>query len=200
MASLDLATLRTAKIALGEDLITQDDFLLIKKAFLKAQQIKAGLDAGFIREEDYQQARDSFLHSLDFTVSATMSSPYSSNGGAIPTPGPSPTQRLQPTTSLGTQPAPGSSRNSSFSRPPSQFPVSQITPAAAQLSSAGSDSLPPPSYSLPAVAPAQPRLSYGATVPVPTDMPRSTRANSSMSAGKVGQHIPGLTGVNILYQ
>lgn len=187
MASLDLATLRTAKIALGEDLITQDDFLLIKKAFLKAQQIKAGLDAGFIREEDYQQARDSFLHSLDFTVSATMTSPNTSNGGNVPSP--SLNQRPQPTASLGAQPAPGSSQRSSFSRPPSQAPVTQPT-SAAQVSTVGSDSMPSQAYSLPAVAPSQPRLSVGATVPIPNDMPRSART-TSMSTGKVWQHKPG---------
>ncbi|KAF5828553.1 hypothetical protein DUNSADRAFT_17451, partial [Dunaliella salina] len=56
----------------------QEDFDQIKLAFLRAQQIKAGLDAGFIREEDYVQARDSFLHSLDFSTSA------GSNGPAPP--------------------------------------------------------------------------------------------------------------------
>ncbi len=55
MATQDLAVLRTAKQAMGEGLIGQEDFDQIKTAFLRAQQIKAGLDAGFIREEDYVQ-------------------------------------------------------------------------------------------------------------------------------------------------
>lgn len=129
----DLAVLRTAKLAMAEGLIEQSDFDVIKKAFLKAQQIKAGMDAGerhfsliqqhcsaglcpfpnlvsrvlpiqlsrrdaicaraavppagFLREEDYMQARDSFLHSLDFQVhSATTAGPVSSPvtaGGAM---------------------------------------------------------------------------------------------------------------------
>ena len=41
--------LRTAKQAMDDGLIAQDDFDVIKKAFLKAQQIKAGIDAGETR-------------------------------------------------------------------------------------------------------------------------------------------------------
>jgi cofilin len=64
----DLSVLRTAKLAMQEDLIDQADFDFIKQAFLKAQQIKAGMDAGFLRQEDFEQARDAFLKSLDFSV------------------------------------------------------------------------------------------------------------------------------------
>ena len=71
----DLATLRTAKTAVDEGLITADDYELIKTAFCKAQQIKAGLDAGFISAEDYAQARDSFLHSLDFKTAMPQHAP-----------------------------------------------------------------------------------------------------------------------------
>jgi len=39
-------TLRDAKKAMDEGLIDQKDFEEIKKAWLKAQQIKAGIDAG----------------------------------------------------------------------------------------------------------------------------------------------------------
>jgi cofilin len=53
---------------------TQEDFDQVKKAFLRAQQIKAGLDAGLIRDEDYIQARNSFLHALDFNTSGGNSS------------------------------------------------------------------------------------------------------------------------------
>ncbi|MEW5304117.1 MAG: hypothetical protein WDW38_003475 [Sanguina aurantia] len=186
MSDQDLATLRTAKIALGEDLITQEDFLLIKKAFLRAQQIKAGLDAGFIKQDDYQQARDSFLHALDFNVSATMTSLLPCNGAVSP----SSTHRLLPATSLGTQQAPSSTRPS-FSRPPSQFsqqpvPATHQSNPASQLASAGSDTLPLPTQSGSGVAPGPPRPSFGATVPVPTDMPssRSSRASSTLTAGK----------------
>ena len=53
----DLTVLRTTKQALDEGLLTQQDFEVVKVAFLKAQQIKAGLDAGFIRQEDYDRVR-----------------------------------------------------------------------------------------------------------------------------------------------
>lgn len=39
-------TLRDAKKAMDDGLIDQKDFEEIKKAWLKAQQIKAGIDAG----------------------------------------------------------------------------------------------------------------------------------------------------------
>ncbi|KAG1668151.1 hypothetical protein FOA52_005143 [Chlamydomonas sp. UWO 241] len=71
----DLAVLRTAKMAMQEELIDQSDFDFIKQAFLKAQQIKAGMDAGFLREEDYIAARDAFLKSLDFKTPGSHGSP-----------------------------------------------------------------------------------------------------------------------------
>ncbi len=46
MSQADLGVLRTAKTAMDEGLIAQSDFDVIKLAFLKAQQIKAGMDAG----------------------------------------------------------------------------------------------------------------------------------------------------------
>ncbi|GMH33768.1 hypothetical protein BSKO_01602 [Bryopsis sp. KO-2023] len=60
----ELATLRTAKAALDEGLITQADFNSVKEGFLNAQRIKAGLDAGFIPEEDFAQASAAFFESL----------------------------------------------------------------------------------------------------------------------------------------
>ncbi|KAF6260986.1 actin-depolymerizing factor AdfA [Scenedesmus sp. NREL 46B-D3] len=75
----DLGALRSAKQALDEGLITPQDFDVVKVAFLKAQQIKAGLDAGFIRSEDYEKAVDAYMHALDFQVMATL--PSLSSGG-----------------------------------------------------------------------------------------------------------------------
>ena len=43
------------------------DFDEVKTAFLRAQQIKAGLDAGFIRENDYQNVKKAFLDSLNMS-------------------------------------------------------------------------------------------------------------------------------------
>lgn len=66
----ELGTLRSAKQALSEQLITQQDFDCVKVAFLRAQQIKAGLDAGFIRKEDYDRAVEAYLHAMDFQLIA----------------------------------------------------------------------------------------------------------------------------------
>ena len=55
------ATLRTARGALQEGLITDADYEAVKAAFLKAQQFKAGLDAGFITEADYNDVKSRFL-------------------------------------------------------------------------------------------------------------------------------------------
>eukprot|EP00775_Hariotina_reticulata_P006288 gene6288-6524_t len=78
----ELGTLRSAKQALSEQLITQQDFDCVKVAFLRAQQIKAGLDAGFIRKEDYDRAVEAYLHAMDFQLIAatpSMSAPPSVN-------------------------------------------------------------------------------------------------------------------------
>ena len=56
--------LRTCKEALEEGLISSADFDIVKTAFLRAQSIKAGLDAGFILPEDYAQVKHVFLSSL----------------------------------------------------------------------------------------------------------------------------------------
>lgn len=55
------STLRTARAALQEGLITEGDYEAVKAAFLKAQQFKAGLDAGFISEADYAEVKTRFL-------------------------------------------------------------------------------------------------------------------------------------------
>lgn len=81
----DLTTLRTAKQALNEDLITQQDFEVVKVAFLRAQQIKAGLDAGFIRKDDYDKAVDAYLHAMDFqimTAVPSITSPQPTHSGS----------------------------------------------------------------------------------------------------------------------
>lgn len=56
-----LDNLRNARSALEEGLISQDDFDSVKVAFLKAQQYKAGLDAGFIEPADYAEVKARFL-------------------------------------------------------------------------------------------------------------------------------------------
>ena len=58
------STLRTARAAMQEGLITEGDYEVVKAAFLKAQQFKAGLDAGFISEADYADVKTRFLDSF----------------------------------------------------------------------------------------------------------------------------------------
>lgn len=70
----DLSALRAAKQALDEQLITQQDFDCVKVAFLRAQQIKAGLDAGFIKQDAYEKASNAYLHALDFQLLSSIPS------------------------------------------------------------------------------------------------------------------------------
>jgi hypothetical protein len=62
--SLDLQSLRTAKAALDEGLLNEQDYATIKSSFVRAQSIKAGVDAGFISNEDYAAARTAFFGGL----------------------------------------------------------------------------------------------------------------------------------------
>ncbi|KIY97358.1 Actin-depolymerizing factor 6 [Monoraphidium neglectum] len=70
----ELGVLRAARQAIDEGLISTQDYDVVKVAFLRAQQIKAGLDAGFIRQDDYVLARDAYLNALDLSVLAVPSS------------------------------------------------------------------------------------------------------------------------------
>jgi len=92
----DLSALRAAKQALDEQLITQQDFDCVKVAFLRAQQIKAGLDAGFIKQDAYERASDAYLHALDFQLMSSMPSI-----NAVPSSNPAPS--LSATPSLSAQ-------------------------------------------------------------------------------------------------
>lgn len=62
--SLDLQSLRTAKAALDEGLLDDQDYATVKSSFIKAQSIKAGVEAGFISEQDYTEARKAFFGGL----------------------------------------------------------------------------------------------------------------------------------------
>ena len=84
------STLRTARAALQEGLITEGDYEAVKAAFLKAQQFKAGLDAGFISEADYAEVKTRFLdafYGLDVT---------DTNGGGAGGGGATPQQSASP--------------------------------------------------------------------------------------------------------
>lgn len=86
----ELSTLRTAKQAVDEGLITQQDFEAVKQGFLNAQRIKAGLDAGFIPEEDFAAASAAFFESLGVSGHSNKHQPTPQparkvqNGGASP--------------------------------------------------------------------------------------------------------------------
>ncbi|GBF94587.1 actin-depolymerizing factor-like [Raphidocelis subcapitata] len=87
----DLETLRAARAAIEEGLISSNDYDVVKVAFLRAQQIKAGFDAGFLPENDYQRARDAYLNALDFSVMAARPSvggPVLANANGAPAPRP----------------------------------------------------------------------------------------------------------------
>ncbi|KAJ9506142.1 hypothetical protein QJQ45_016526 [Haematococcus lacustris] len=166
----DIGALRNARAAMSEGLITQDDFDQIKRAFLKAQQIKAGLDAGFIREEDYVQARDAFflfLHSLDFKAVGLSASTGPATGPSVPHATPrTHHSSAAPVMTLPkfTAPALHTSSCPPLDRP---TPTPSPPPAPALVShngSHGSEALGP------------------GTLPVPHDLPRLGRPNGA--AGK----------------
>jgi hypothetical protein len=109
----DLSTLRAAKQALDEQLITQQDFDCVKVAFLRAQQIKAGLDAGFIKQDAYERASDAYLHALDFQLMSSMPSL-----SAAPTSNPAPGHNATP--AMSAQPV---SRSQSVAHTPAVVPA-----------------------------------------------------------------------------
>ena len=71
-------SLRGARTALEENLITEEDFDSIKVAYLKAQQYRAGLDAGFIEKADYAEVKARFLDD----VSRMSIAPVTSNSAS----------------------------------------------------------------------------------------------------------------------
>lgn len=124
----DLSALRAAKQALDEQLITQQDFDCVKVAFLRAQQIKAGLDAGFIKQEAYERASDAYLHALDFQLMSSMPSI-----NAVPSSNPAPSLSATPSLSA-------------------QRPVGRTLSAAQQAAAAPAPA--PPAAPVPAAPPA----------------------------------------------
>lgn len=59
--------METAKAALDKGLITQADFDSIKEGFVAAQKLKSGIDAGLLKIEDYERARDAFFELMGVT-------------------------------------------------------------------------------------------------------------------------------------
>lgn len=153
----DLSTLRAAKQALDEQLITQQDFDCVKVAFLRAQQIKAGLDAGFIKQEAYERASDAYLHALDFQLMSSLPS-LSAAPASVPAPGSSatPAQTAQPV-----------SRSQSAGHTPAVVPAPAPAAAAA------------PQAAAPAAA-APPRPSGASSGPVARPLRNSNSSSSSL--------------------
>ncbi|KAG2492042.1 hypothetical protein HYH03_009771 [Edaphochlamys debaryana] len=193
-STADLAVLRTAKQALDEGLLNPDDYDFIKKAFLRAQQIKAGLDAGFIKEEDFVQARDSFLHSLDFALV----------GGPSSQPGPA-SYPIQSSSMPGSPKAAPAPAGAAAAAP---APVSVRPPAPPRNPTPQRDSPTAAAAPVPPPAPPVPRLSGASsggltgapgsgTVPIPTELPSSARGSrgSGMAAGKTS-----MSGISVAEQ
>ena len=93
------STLRTARAALQEGLITEGDYEAVKAAFLKAQQFKAGLDAGFISEADYAEVKTRFLDAF-YGLNVADTNGGGGSSGATPQQSASPAQG-QPTVMAG---------------------------------------------------------------------------------------------------
>lgn len=60
----NMDSVKVAKSAYDQGLITAQDYESVKSAFLRAQQIKAGFEAGFLKEDDYVQVKNAYLQSL----------------------------------------------------------------------------------------------------------------------------------------
>ena len=78
-----------------EGLISNDDFESVKVAFLKAQQYKAGLDAGFIEPTDYAEVKARFLEDV---AGLSVSGASGSSGPAAA----APAQTARPAPAAGT--------------------------------------------------------------------------------------------------
>ena len=92
MPAISYEALRTAKAALDENLITQADYDAVKESVLRAQgsilqaqQIKAGLDAGIIPEEELVNVKRAFLNSLTIQsgIPSVPTAPGSSQGAFV---------------------------------------------------------------------------------------------------------------------
>lgn len=114
-----LDSLRGARTALEEGLISDDDFDSIKVAFLKAQQYRAGLDAGFIEQADYAEVKARFLDDVS-RMSITPSAYGPSHSARLPAPGRSPPaspQRTQATPPAEPSPRPSRGSNGAANVP-----------------------------------------------------------------------------------
>ncbi|KAI8470344.1 MAG: hypothetical protein J3K34DRAFT_521469 [Monoraphidium minutum] len=92
MTRQDLGVLRLARDAVSEGLINDGDYDLVKLGYIRASQIRQGLDAGLWRDADPDRAREVFLGSLDIAP------PPLAGGGwaAPPTPSSAPAPRERP--------------------------------------------------------------------------------------------------------
>lgn len=64
MMELDLTMLRSAKLALDIGSISAEDFQQAKCAFIRAQQLRAGVDGKLLPEDLYEHTRESMVQSL----------------------------------------------------------------------------------------------------------------------------------------
>ena len=146
--------LKTAKDALEQNLIEGSDYDQVKAAFLRAQQIRAGLDAGFIRQDDYDQIKQTFLQSLQ--------------GMSV-----APSSRTHQRAHVGS--------DGNYEQQPPTAPAASLAAVPPQASQNGRQTNKSPSFSQPAAstshapapaaaAPSGPVTSGGATIPA--DIPK----------------------------
>ncbi|KAK9837037.1 hypothetical protein WJX84_011626 [Apatococcus fuscideae] len=159
--------LRTCKEALEEALISSSDFDVVKTAFLRAQSIKAGLDAGFILPEDYAQVKHVFLSSLHGISSNDLHAAIQAFGQQ---------SHAQLDSAPGKEPSQYQSHPASQQQPPSTpaRPASAAEASTPQRqshaqSSASTPAAPPPPPPSPGSALGQPRTSQ---TEIPTNIPK----------------------------
>lgn len=123
-------SLETCKLALDKGLITAEDFNTVKESFLKAQQIKAGVDAGFVDAAEYERLRGAYIGS----VLTALTSQVSIANGTHSLPSSAPPS------------APNSARAPPVAAPPVASPptATPASPAAAPAATASGGVLPIP--------------------------------------------------------
>lgn len=144
------------------------------------------MDVGFLREEDFQRARDSFLHALDFALvgggSSQQQAPFSPDStapsGQESPMLPKPVPVLQAATSEPAAVATGLNRPRALTEniSGSSTPRAEAVPTGPSLAAASQHARSASMSVLPAAG-------TGGVVPIPTDLPRAARG--PVIAGKV---------------
>eukprot|EP01023_Acetabularia_acetabulum_P064020 TRINITY_DN816_c0_g1_i4.p1 TRINITY_DN816_c0_g1~~TRINITY_DN816_c0_g1_i4.p1 ORF type:complete len:310 (-),score=58.41 TRINITY_DN816_c0_g1_i4:197-1126(-) len=78
---LEINCLRVAHTALGDGILSAADYEEIKGGFLKSQQMRAGSEAGLLGNEDYDEAKRSFVASFASVLHAATGGGHSNARG-----------------------------------------------------------------------------------------------------------------------